>query len=296
MDREGSRQRHARRARGRGQLARRDAPIHAAQRGGSRCGLLAKVPAMAGGGRVRTEPVHVARSRRGGCYSREVARGQPGGDGRGEPHHGGGDHAPLCRRPDGGGDGLRCGTAVTVRADGGGDATRCRTPVLVRADGDGDSTRCQAAGLVRADGGADAMRCRTAVSVWAVGDGDGTRCRTAVLIRADENRDGLRCRVGARDTVAFGRARRLRSAATRVLAGPVLRPVACGRRAVQGDGGSPEVAVTHAGCCRSTRLHHKQASRGENGENGPDQGVSPARDTAPVREDGPGRTTGGGQR
>ena len=33
-------------------------------------------------------------------------------------------HAPLCRRPDGGGDGMRCRTAVLVRADGGGDGMR----------------------------------------------------------------------------------------------------------------------------------------------------------------------------
>src|SRR5689334_25372855 len=43
-------------------------------------------------------------------------------------------HMPLCRRLDGGGDGLRCRIAVLVRADGGGDTTRCRTAVLVRAD------------------------------------------------------------------------------------------------------------------------------------------------------------------
>jgi hypothetical protein len=100
VDREGNRQRHARRARDRGQLGRRDAPIDGgAQRGRSRCGLLAKVPAMARGGRVRTEPVHVARSRRGGCCSREVARGQPGGDGKGQPHHGGGDPRALVPPP-----------------------------------------------------------------------------------------------------------------------------------------------------------------------------------------------------
>lgn len=48
--------------------------------------------------------------------------------------------------------------------------------------------------------------------------------------------------------------------------GPVLRPVACGRRAVQGDGELPEVAVTHAGCCRSTRLHPQDGIARENGE------------------------------
>src|SRR5215475_14547041 len=31
--------------------------------------------------------------------------------------------------------------------------------------------------------------------------------------------------------------------------GSVLRPVACGRRAVQGDGDHQRMAVTHAGCC-----------------------------------------------
>jgi hypothetical protein len=172
---------------------------------------------MAGGGRVRTEPVHVARSRRGGCCPREVARGQPGGDGKDQPTTVAATQTPLCRRLNGGGDGLCCRTAVLGRADGGGDTMRCRTAVLVRTDGGGDT-----------------MRCRTAVLVRADGDGDGMRCRTAVLVRADENRDGLRCRVGARDTVAFGRARRLRSAATRMLAGSC--PAASGVRTPRGSG------------------------------------------------------------
>src|SRR5690349_5664892 len=94
--------------------------------------------------------------------------------------------------------------------------------------------RCRTALLVRTDEGGDTMRCRTALLVRADGDGDGMRCRTAVLVRADENRDGLRCRVGARDTVAFGRARRLRSAATRMLAGSC--PAASGVRTPRGSG------------------------------------------------------------
>src|SRR6266536_641486 len=66
--------------------------------------------------------------------------------------------------------------------------------------------------------------------------GDGFRCPVAVA-RADENRGGLRCRADARDTVRplIGRrdyARLPPGCWPRL----VLRPVACGRGAVQGDG------------------------------------------------------------
>lgn len=70
--------------------------------------------------------------------------------------------------------------------------------------------------------------------------------------------------------IAFGRAQRLRSAATRILA----KACPCGQWRADAARfratGSPQrrVAVTHAGCRRSTRLHHQPASRGGNRRNG----------------------------
>ena len=67
--------------------------------------------------------------------------------------------------------------------------------------------------------------------------GDGFRCRAGMLEWAGENRDGLRCWAAVWDTAS------LRSGAVIALGGHpgcwpgrVLRPAACGRAAVQGDG------------------------------------------------------------
>jgi hypothetical protein len=72
-----------------------------------------------------------------------------------------------------------------------------------------------------------------------------------------ENRDLLRCRADERDTaepsvVRTDCARRSPDAAGRALP---PRTATCGRRAVQGNGGAPWGAVTHAGCCCRTTLH-----------------------------------------
>jgi hypothetical protein len=69
--------------------------------------------------------------------------------------------------------------------------------------------------------------------------------------------------------IAFSRAQRLRSAATRILA----EACPCGQWRADAARfratGSPRgVAVTHAGCRRSTRLHHQQAARRGNRRNG----------------------------
>jgi len=91
------------------------------------------------------------------------------------------------------------------------------------------------------------------------------RCQPSAALEArawsggeGENRDDLRCRADERDTaepsvVRTDGARRPPDAAARALP---PRAATCGRRAVQGNGGTLGGAVTHAGCCCRTTLHH----------------------------------------